>query len=165
MVSLRDAARRLPWALLFAAWAGLAWLWVWGPAALPYDPWGTAEPPGRAASVFSSDTTVGPLGWVRPWAWRRAVVFHPDDREGWEMLHGTWVSGRRTFPGRPDVTLGLGPDLPGLQRYAANRPNVRSVRLTVVDLLWPAGVLTVWTALLLAWGVRRRGRAAGEYGA
>ena len=145
----RPARRRLPWVVLLAAWGLLAWAWAFGPAALPYDPWGTAEPPLRGVSVYAD-------------RWRRWTVLHPADRAGWEALHGRRHGSPRTVEDGSAASASV--PLPGVSVKTATEPaagaaGVPVCREVVVDLLWPAGWLLVWTGLLLAWGVRRR--AAG----
>ena len=137
----RPARRRLPWVVLLAAWGLLAWAWAFGPAALPYDPWGTAEPPLRGVSVYAD-------------RWRRWTVLHPADRAGWEALHGHWHDSRRSAEA-PSAASVRDP-LPGVTVKTAPAAAWGPVREAAVDLLWPGGWLLVWTGLLLAWGVRRR---------
>ena len=161
-------------AALAVGWCLLAWAWVYGPAVLPYDPWGTHEPPGRPVSVAAG----GPRSFLPAGgksAWRRELVLHSGDRDGWVALHGVWVeslgmqvgggggpaSDHRPLPGllyrvRTITVLPI-PQPPGSKPGLKIRPGVPPMRgwLIAVDLLWLAGVLAFWTVAAV-WFWRRR---------
>ena len=160
-MTLRDAARRLPWVLLLAAWALLGWLWVWGPTVLPYVPATVEDPPDRPVSICAAGVS-RPLVWYPRASRRRSLVIHPTDREAWEMLHGPWDGSTRLFPPGPPVTHEFLTPLAGVELYVARRLSGRRAVRCDIDLLYAAGFLAVWTGLLLASAaLTAAGRVAG----
>ena len=173
MMSFTPRRSRLArWAArgLAGTWVALAAAWAFGPGLAPYDPWGTAEPPGRPFSI-----AVPPSG--ADWsvfagdAWRRELILHPADRTGWEAIHGVWLGSTRGTVYEPGFSQSVWRPGPGLivrtgavpaawrAPYDQERPfadqtgEVRTSRLWAVDFLWLGGALGVWT---IGWFVWRR---------